>query len=248
MNRKERRAAGKKAGQRAPSAGLNELIADAIHHQASGRYEEAEYLYRRALATDPTQLDALQQLGVLALRTDRPAMAIDLLTKALALNDRSPQCHYQIGLAFAALNRPADAAIHYQRAIALQPGLIEAYNDLGRAFFILGRIDDALGALRHAIGIGGTAETKALFIQILRSQKSIPDLDDLRNLMLEALSVPWRRASEVAPIAASLIKYDRPIRVYVERASAAWPRRLAASELLGSSGLAAVCGHPLLAC
>ena len=126
-------------------------------------------------------------------------MALDLLSKALALNDRLPQCHYQIGLAFAALNRPADAAIHYQRAIALQPGLIEAYNDLGRAFFILGRIDDALGALRHAIGIGGTAETKALFIQILRSQKSIPNLDDLRNLLSRDQTV----AAAASPIGAA---------------------------------------------
>jgi tetratricopeptide (TPR) repeat protein len=120
----------------------------------------------------------------------RPDLAVEVLREALALNDRSPECHYYIGSAFAALGRLDLAAAHDERAIALKPDFIDAYNHLARMFFNLGRIDDALGVLRRAIDVGGTAETKRLFVQFLRTQRSIPYLDDLRDLMLRALSEP----------------------------------------------------------
>jgi SAM-dependent methyltransferase len=177
-----------------------------------------------------------------------PRATVEVFGRALARNDRSPEDHFAIASAFAARGRLQDAAAHDQRAIALEPTFIDAYHHLARIFFHLGRIDEALGVLRRALDVGPTAETKELFIQVLRTQRFIPDVDDLRNLMVRALSEPWTRPSEVAPIAASLIKHDPAIRPYVERARRAWPSRLGMAELLGDAGLAAISEHRLLNC
>jgi hypothetical protein len=62
--------------------------------------------------------------------------------------------------------------------------------------------------LRRAIDIDGAAESKALFVQILRSLRAIPNVQDLRDQMVQALSEPWTRPSAAAPIATALIKHD----------------------------------------
>jgi SAM-dependent methyltransferase len=258
MNRKERRAAARQQGAKtAPAApagagnltpDVDQLLAAGRRNQQSGQLVEAERAYRGILAIDPRHIDALQQFGVLGLQTGRPDLAVEVLSKAIALNDRIPEYHYHLGSALVALGRLDLGAAHQQRAIALKPDFIDAYNHLARTFFNLRRVDDALGVLRRAIDIGGTAETKRLFIQFLRAHGSIPDLDDLRDLMLHALSEPWARPSEVGPIAASLSKNHRAIRPYIERVKGAWPTRLRVAQLLGPSGLSEISGQRLLAC
>jgi len=154
---------------------------------------------------------------------------------------------FDLGRALAAQGKLGQAASQFERAIALQPDFIDAYHGLALSYLQQGRSDPALGVLRRAIGIGGAAESKALFVQVLRSLSGVPDLDDLREQIARALSEPWTRPSAVAPIAAALIRHDETIKFFVDRANAAWPQRLPPRELLGSAGLATIGSHRLLA-
>ena len=71
-------------------------------HQA-GRMQEAEQHYRQVLAADAKHIDALHLFGVLAHQVGRSDAAVELIGKALALDERVPDFHYNIGLAYGAL-------------------------------------------------------------------------------------------------------------------------------------------------
>jgi tetratricopeptide (TPR) repeat protein len=94
-----------RASERPQSTGSARHPADAAsqfglavgHHQA-GRLREAEQHYRQALAADPLHGDSLHLLGVLAHQVGRSEIAVELIGKALARNDRVPDYHYNIGL------------------------------------------------------------------------------------------------------------------------------------------------------
>jgi tetratricopeptide (TPR) repeat protein/SAM-dependent methyltransferase len=215
---------------------------------ARGRSKEALIHYQRALALNPNLAETCLSVGNLLLGEGRFDEAVAQLERGLAISPNNPKARNSLGFALAALGKFEQAARQFERAIALAPDFIDAYNKLAQVFFKLARLDDALGVLRRAIAIGATPETKSLFIQYLRSHASIPDVDDLRRLMVEALSEPWARPNEVGPIAASLVKSDPAVRECIARASHAWPRRLPARELLGASGFGAISDCRLLAC
>src|SRR5206468_2654452 len=71
---------------------------------------------------------------------------------------------------------------------------------------------------------------------------------DFRSLMIRALSEPWGRTGDLAPVAARLVRQDGALGACLARVVAAWPRRLSADELFGPSGLAAMSGNRLLRC
>ncbi len=150
-----------------------------------------------------------------------------------------------LGVALMARSKFDEAAAQFQKAIALKPNFIEFYNNLGRAVFAQGKVDEALGALRRALAIGGTPETKSLFVGCARALDVFPDVDDFRELMRKALTEPWSRPSEVGVIVSNLLKQDRRLKPYIERAAAGWPAR--PSEQAGSAAdLAAISSRPLL--
>ena len=227
MNRKERRAAQKRGrGTRPysspvepakPAGATAHLFALALRHYQTGQTAEAEGICRNILAMDANHIDTLHLLGVMAQRSGRNDVAINLIGKAIALNDQIPRCHNNIGLAFRAVGSWGNAATHFARAIALGMNNAEVHMNLANALY-----------------------------QSIRSMQSIPDVDKLRDIFVGVLSGPWGRPTHLASIGPSLIKMNSKIEECVQRATNAWPRRLPTQELLGSYGLAAVSGDRLL--
>ena len=58
--------------------GSQSLLQQAIALHRGGNFAEAEVIYQRILAVQPSNIDALQMLGVLASQTGRFAVAEDL--------------------------------------------------------------------------------------------------------------------------------------------------------------------------
>ncbi|HEY7299491.1 MAG TPA: tetratricopeptide repeat protein [Xanthobacteraceae bacterium] len=121
-------------------------------HQA-GRLNEAEGLYRQILSADPNHADGLHLLGIIAHQGGRNELAIELIGKAIARNDRVAEFHCNIGSALGALGRLADAEAHYRRAIDLNPNLVESYNNLGNLLKEGGRPQEAERLFRHALAL-----------------------------------------------------------------------------------------------
>jgi tetratricopeptide (TPR) repeat protein len=159
MNRKQRRIAARKGTpvRSAPVAAVRptdkiaELLAVALRHHRSGQLAEAEVRYREILAIDPNHVASLHLLGAVAHQIGRHDQAVDLIGKAIALNDRVPAFHNNIGLALRALGRVEDAAVHYTRAVGLQPDFAEAHNNLGNILREQGKLDDAVARYQQVL-------------------------------------------------------------------------------------------------
>jgi tetratricopeptide (TPR) repeat protein len=105
MNREQRRAAKSLGGPSRPAAALPagsshpmaEQFAAAFAHHQAGRLVEAESLYRKICAADPSHFDSLHFLGLIAAQTGRHDGAIELIKRALGLKPNHADAHYNLG-------------------------------------------------------------------------------------------------------------------------------------------------------
>ena len=91
-------------------------IEQGVAHQKAGRLAEAEDVYRRILAAEPEQPEALHWLGVLALQRGDPRAAATLIGRALKARPDYLQAHCNLGLALQAQGRLQEAVAAYERA------------------------------------------------------------------------------------------------------------------------------------
>jgi tetratricopeptide (TPR) repeat protein len=163
------------------------------HHQA-GRLRAAEEVYRRMLAFQPEQPDALHLLGVIALQTGNWTAALDLISRAIALFPDKAEYHTNIGLALVELNRMDEGVAAYRRALELNPDSGQTRNNLGNALAMMGRPDEALAELRRAMAIEpSSAQTAFNLGNVLEGAgKREEALEYFRRAV--ALRPDWREA------------------------------------------------------
>jgi protein O-GlcNAc transferase len=125
----------------------------AVEHHVAGRLAEAAALYQEILAGEPRHADSLHLLGVIATQAGQPALAVDRITQAIALQPDNPAFHVNLGEALRALGRLDDAVASYGEALARQPDLAEAHGNLGIALQALGRLDAARASFEQALAL-----------------------------------------------------------------------------------------------
>jgi tetratricopeptide (TPR) repeat protein len=96
----------------ADPAHLNAHVNLGILLHEAGRLEEAERLYRRALAACGDDALLWYNLGALLTDMDRKPEALQAYEQALKNNPRMADCHYNIALLCEALKRPKQAIRH----------------------------------------------------------------------------------------------------------------------------------------
>ena len=177
---------------------------------ALGQRSEAAAHWERALALNPDFAQAHMNLGN-ALREDgRTADAVTHLRRALQLQP-SPFAHNNLGLALAVLG-DAEAAGHFRRAIEMHPGFVEPHLNLALELANRGDLAQALGFVRQSLRIAETPDNKALFVRLASAQEAIGNDADLHALVTRAVTEGWERASDLAPIAVTLVKHGGAIR------------------------------------
>ena len=133
------------------------LLQAAFAHHQGGALDDAETLYRRVLALDPDNLNALQLLGLLVHARDRSPAALELLEHAAAVADRRGDCsphyavlHNNLGNALRDAGRGAEAAAHYRRGLAFDPDLAELNRNLGNALLAQNDLVGAVASYEEA--------------------------------------------------------------------------------------------------
>ncbi|WP_246667981.1 MULTISPECIES: class I SAM-dependent methyltransferase [Bradyrhizobium] len=127
MNRKERRAAGKRqdeSAKNAPgfaSAGVSiaDLVAEASRFYGIRRFNEAQQICRQILAREPGHVQGLNLLGLMAQASGDHRAAAKAFAKAIAADDVNAACHYNAGNSYQALGNRSKAAAHFSKALAL---------------------------------------------------------------------------------------------------------------------------------
>jgi predicted O-linked N-acetylglucosamine transferase (SPINDLY family) len=126
--------------------------ASQLHGQ--GRLMEAEQLYKRVLAADRNNADALHLLGVLLHQTGRTTEGIDSIRRAIKRDPRAVQFHLNLANVYGDSKQPQRAAESLRNAIALEPRAIEPRLRLARYLNAeLSRPREAVAAFRELLAI-----------------------------------------------------------------------------------------------
>jgi len=132
---------------------IQELASRALQFHQQGKLAEAEPLYRKILELDPLHSDSLHLLGVLAHQVGRDDVAIELIGKAIAVDNRQAAYHSNLGTALQAAGKMQEAAVSYRNALMLKPDMAEAHLNLGAVLQALGKSGAAEARFRQAIAI-----------------------------------------------------------------------------------------------
>ncbi len=116
-----------------------------------GRPELEERFYRSALAANPRDAAALNNLGNLLRRAGRLEEALAMLDPAIAASDREPFLFHNRGLVLQGLGRAEAALADQVRAIELKADYAEAHAARGAVLTAGGRHEEALASLDHAV-------------------------------------------------------------------------------------------------
>ena len=133
--------------------GAEQLFTKAIELHQRGDLGQAESLYRQVLQAVPAHLDGLNLLGVLAVQTGRHELAVELIGKAIAVNDRVPDFHNNIGEALRRMGNLERAADHFTKAVDLEPKFLEARQNLADVLKQQGKLDRAAATYSQILSV-----------------------------------------------------------------------------------------------
>jgi Flp pilus assembly protein TadD len=132
----------------------------ALAHHGTGRLDQAEDLYRRVLAVEPDNSDAMEMLGVVASQRGRHEEGLKLIDQALALRPDAADYHANRGIVLIALGKTEEAIQSFQRALKLQPDFPSAEDHLANALMNMGialresgRLEEAIEAYRQCLDL-----------------------------------------------------------------------------------------------
>ncbi|MGI4744646.1 MAG: tetratricopeptide repeat protein [Janthinobacterium lividum] len=125
--------------------------AEAQRHHRAGILDQAERLYREALAVQPDHADSLHGLGVLARGNGRNDLAVGLIGRAIAARKEVAYYYVDLGLALRDLGHAEEARAALQVAVLRDPDDPRGHAGLALALETLGRLDDAVASLRSAV-------------------------------------------------------------------------------------------------
>ena len=117
------------------------------------RSEEAEAVYRKALALKPNDPDTLDNLALALKDLERLDEAAELLRRALAIEARSDKFYVHYGSILIDQHKVEEAAAAAERALALNPDNHDVVNLMGRVAFERGELDAALEHYRRALAL-----------------------------------------------------------------------------------------------
>jgi len=165
VNRKDRRAAGKRGAGGALTGGPGttglgttglgalgaNLFAAALTHFRAGRLDEAERACRDVLTFDRNHAHALHLLGLIAYQSGRHDAALDLIGRSFALDRRNADCAFNMAQVLRALGRIEEAAAHLVQATELRRDYPAAHLALADLYLQQGRFAEAVPHYRRAL-------------------------------------------------------------------------------------------------
>ena len=217
---------------------------------AVGRHRDALSSFDRVIAARhafaPAHLHRAKALSDLR-RYDEALEAAD---RALAIDPKFAEGWLGRGHVLAALRRHQDALAAFDKSLELKPDLDQAWMGRGNVLVATGKHDLALAAAQRALELKETPQAKILYAHALTLSGPVGAAgeDQMRELVLRALSEAWIRPRDLIGVCIDLIKRNSVVSEAIARANAAWPKRLTADELCGAPGIAALASDPLLCC
>ena len=144
-------AAADKAAKAAEQAAALYQQAVGLHRQ--GQLDEADQLYRQALAYDGRHAGAMQLRGVVQMQRGNHEEAAKLIKRSLDFEPRNPQALSNLGNVLLELKRYDEAIATLRLAVEVQPNSADALGNLGRALRRRRYYPEAVEAYRKAVEV-----------------------------------------------------------------------------------------------
>lgn len=130
-----------------------ELLNSALRNHQAGRWPEAEQQYRRVLATEPQNADAIHLLGLLYHQTGKVEQAIGLYKQALGIRPNYLEVHGNLAMALQQQGKHTEAIGHFQQVLAIEPNHAETHLKLAVARHQQRQLDAAITHYQRAIAL-----------------------------------------------------------------------------------------------
>lgn len=118
-----------------------------------GDLARAKSFYISVLSIDPKHFDALHLLGLIEHQSQNYHLAIDLISQALKVFEKSELAHCNLGNVFLSIANYTKALEHYDRSISICFEHFEAHFNKGIALKALGRFEEAIVTYQIAIAL-----------------------------------------------------------------------------------------------
>ena len=130
-----------------------------------GDYDKARAQFTKILQTDPNNIKALWQMGMVEIKKENPQGALDPLNKGMSLavrvdnQEQKAQLLQALGIAYRLMNKPDDAIKNFKdsmeinRSLGLRRLLANNLEQMGQALDSLGKPDQALASMTEALKI-----------------------------------------------------------------------------------------------
>lgn len=128
-------------------------LALAMSYQRLGRQLEAIPYFEKAVAADPKDASALNNLGLALTETGKAKEAIPYFERALAEKSGDAVLHEDLGVAYIQMSDFAGAIGEFEAAEKLDGKNPELHYDLGLAYKLKDRMDDAVSELKQAAAL-----------------------------------------------------------------------------------------------
>lgn len=132
---------------------LQEVMLQAEQFRQQGRLLDAEAIYRQIIQQYPDAHYAYHGLALVALDAGNDTLAIDLINRAIAYDDKIAHYHSNLGEICRRSGRLEAAVAACERATVLAPKEAEAFYNLGLAYSASGLNVEAIRSYRKAIKI-----------------------------------------------------------------------------------------------
>lgn len=203
------------------SPSIDVLFRQALALHEKGQLPAAKAIYLQILDANPNHAETLHLLGVLAQQGGQPAMAVDLIGRAIAASPGNPVFFYNRGNALTDLQQLDAAVASYVQAIRLQPQFAEAYASLGNAFLGLKQFDDGVAAYDRATalrpGLPAWHYNRANALMELRQwEDAVVGFDRaiaLKPDFAEAFANRGKALLELGQLPEAVASYDRAIAI-----------------------------------
>lgn len=123
----------------------------ALELHRARQFNDAETAYRRIVAEQPSNAEALNLLGMLFAQTGRMEEGLNLLRRSIEIAPQAPELLNNFAAILGSSGQHAEAAAMLQESLRLRPGQQHALYNLGVAYERAGNLQQAAGSLREAI-------------------------------------------------------------------------------------------------
>jgi tetratricopeptide (TPR) repeat protein/2-polyprenyl-3-methyl-5-hydroxy-6-metoxy-1,4-benzoquinol methylase len=217
-------------------------------HRDKNDLRAAESCYRRALALAPRDAAAHCGLGLTLWQLGRHDEALTSYRAALGVDPNHTETLVNLGIARGEDGALEEAEALHTRALAMRPQDPDILNHLASVRLARGDAVGALETIRLSLAVQETPRARKLFVKLAPrlDWSGCGGNDEIRRIMVRALTEPWDRPGALSHACARLIRSHPAIGPMVMRADTAWPSRLSLAQLLGDAGFALLADDALL--